>query len=387
MSYLKPVGFIILSLTLVLIAYLLSNQIPTLEDLNRDFQQGKTAEVAEALQGFLQEKADSVEGWTLLGKCLNRQKQYSDAADAFREAVRASRSDRKLQTFLAAALMNSARVDEAEHVYRALVETDSQDVKSRTELQWLLFSQLRLREVEMLLKQNLPTANDKFEILFHLAYSSQRPPNPRESIGKLEQIDSIRPGQATIRFAMGHCFWQLGQLDKAREILLSEQFETNRQFERELVIAEFLLELGDHEDAIRRLTPPSDQKAEWTRDDRWWWLQGKYYQQLGQLDLALDHISHASRLRPKESRYQASQIALMNALKRPQQATVLVDKLQNTRKAEQELYILVSRGDLTSPDSKTFLQLVEIYTELSEPEIAAEWRRLSKELEVTSTSP
>ena len=335
-----------LVLVTAIVVWSLTPARPTMRDANRSMRKGDHQQAAAMLDEILADDPGNAEAWQLRAECHYSMDAFDAAADSWQHCIELIPEDIEVRIKQADCLLRSARLRDAEAAYRNVLQLDRQNRHARTELQWILFNQMRERELESFLESYLTGDQPDLEILYHLAYSSHRPPNPREAVGKMEAVEKQQPGQPEIEFALARCYWQLGDTMKAESFFRRciQGQKANRHYS--LPFAQFLLEQGRSDEAIQILnTKDADQKA-WQADDRWWWLMSQIQRGAGQLKDALYSIEQASSRRPGDAGYRLQQAALLNALGQPAVATEQNEAAGRIRSARSECYVIVSRGDL-----------------------------------------
>ena len=335
-----------LVLAIAIAAWSLTPARPTLRDANRSMRKGDHQQAAAMLDEILADDPGNAEAWQLRAECHYAMDAFDAAADSWQHCIELIPEDIEVRIKQADCLLRSARLRDAEAAYRNVLLLDRQNRHARTELQWILFNQMRERELESFLESYLTGNQPDLEVLYHLAYSSHRPPNPREAVGKMEAVNKQQPGQPEIEFALARCYWQLGDTRKAESFFRRCIPGRKASLHYSLPFAQFLLEQGRSDEALQILnTKDADQKA-WQADDRWWWLMSQIQRGAGQLRDALYSIEQASARRPGDAGYRLQQAALLNALGQPAVATEQNEAAGRIRAARSEIYAIVSRGDL-----------------------------------------
>lgn len=367
-------------LTIACIGWWIAVRSPSLSEIEAQIKRGEVAKAIPQLTELLQQRPDDIDARQLLARCLEVTQQHDAAADAYAKCLHFGGSSWPMQMKHAENLLKAARLEEAEAAYRAMLAVRPADEVVRTELQWILFNQTRIRELEAFLESCLKREPDNFQLLYHLLYSSQRPPNPRENVGKMEMVDRLQPGQAAIQFSLGLCYWQLGELAKAHSYFNKCCKDADLVFERDVVIAEFLIEQGDLKRAADLLTPPKTQAAIWRQDDRWWWLQGQLEFQDGNFQQALLSVEEALRRRPGEARYLVQAASLQRALGNTAEAESITQQISKLQTAQRELYILVNRGDVNRPDQALCRKLSRLCKEIGKTQQSHGWQMLTDQV-------
>jgi tetratricopeptide (TPR) repeat protein len=127
------------------------------------------------------------------------------------------------------------------------------------------------------------------------------------------------------------------------------QIENGNDRELILTLAEFELEQTNVETAERLLSLNDNKKSvEWSKDDRWWWLKAQILQRRRQYAEALDAITEASRLRPREGQYLQSRLSLLRILGRVDEAAIVQAELESRRTAVDGLYHIGSLNEASA---------------------------------------
>lgn len=365
----------VLGLGFILFSYFRSP--PSLVDGVTAFHNGQIDRARKIAQQRISHDPREAAAWHLLGQCEESAGDRSAATQAYREAATHSPNHGKSRFKFAMSLLESGRLEEAEQEFLKLYQDQPADESVRTELQWLFFNQLRERELEQLLEDALKRQPNDFQAAFHLLYAAQRHPVAQEAKGLLERANQMVPGQATVELALGRCYWKLAQAALARPLIEAANRKLNH-LESHLVFAEFLLEQGEWDEADAQLKPPQQSEELWKLDDRWRWLQSRRRFEQQRLPEALEQIEQAIRLRPSEVRYVQFQATILQALKRAADAAKAREQAARLIKAEQELYIIVSRGDLEHPTPAIMQQVARRCRESGRSVQAQAWEHLAQ---------
>lgn len=313
-------------------------------------------------------------GWLWLGRSCEKLRDFDAAAEAYGRASAIPDSAGEAVSRRGFCLLNAGRLGDAEDAFNAALKRNPSDEAAQTELQWLLFNQLRERELEVFLESLLEREPNKFRILYHLLYSSQRRPNPREAVGRLEQVEQLNPGQPQVQLALGHCYWKLSDINKATRFLDAALQQRPADVETMLLVAEFKLE-QDEVDSAQALI--ESLKPRLAADDRWWWLMAQLQHRQAKADNAIDSLKEAIRLRPNEIRYLQTIATWYQAKNLTTESKGFHREAQLLRKVNEELYVLVSRGDLDKPNSEVFRTLGRLFDQGKRPNVSKAWGQLA----------
>ncbi len=312
-------------------------------------KEGKNDIAKEMSEQYVVQNPDDVRGWLVNAEIAEQAKDFRKAATAYTAVVSLRPEQIRYRHQLAKAQLQSAQFTAAELSYREILDRNKLDEKAQTEIQWMLFHQQRARELEDFLERCLVDDPASPRLLFHLIMISQKPPNPLESLPVLEKIELASPGQPTIQAALARCAWRSGDVPRARKLFAMLQIENGNDRELILTLAEFELEQTNVETAERLLSLNDNKKSvEWSKDDRWWWLKAQILQRRRQYAEALDAITEASRLRPREGQYLQSRLSLLRILGRVDEAAIVQAELESRRTAVDGLYHIGSLNEASA---------------------------------------
>jgi tetratricopeptide (TPR) repeat protein len=322
---------------------------PSLQSIDTAMKEGKNDIAKEMSEQYVVQNPDDVRGWLVNAEIAEQAKDFRKAATAYTAVVSLRPEQIRYRHQLAKAQLQSAQFTAAELSYREILDRNKLDEKAQTEIQWMLFHQQRARELEDFLERCLVDDPASPRLLFHLIMISQKPPNPLESLPVLEKIELASPGQPTIQAALARCAWRSGDVPRARKLFAMLQIENGNDRELILTLAEFELEQTNVETAERLLSLNDNKKSvEWSKDDRWWWLKAQILQRRRQYAEALDAITEASRLRPREGQYLQSRLSLLRILGRVDEAAIVQAELESRRTAVDGLYHIGSLNEASA---------------------------------------
>jgi tetratricopeptide (TPR) repeat protein len=350
---------------------------PSLLSINNAIQEGKKDIAKELSEQYIVQNPDDVRGWLVNAEIAELAKDFRKAAAAYAAVVSLRPDQIRYRHQLAKAQLQSAQFAAAELSYREILERNKLDEKAQTEIQWMLFHQQRVRELEDFLEQCLIDDPASPRLLFHLLMISQKPPNPFESLPVLEKIDLADPGQPGIQAALARCAWRSGDVPRARKLFAMLQIENGNDRELILTLAEFELEQTNAETAERLLClNDNDKSIEWSKDDRRWWLKAQILQNRRQYAEALDAVTEASRLRPREGQYLQTRLSLLRILGRADEATIVQAELELRRTAVEGIYQIVSRGGLNEASATVLRDIARHCRTLKKSQQADGWDQL-----------
>jgi tetratricopeptide (TPR) repeat protein len=317
----------------------------SLPSVEAALQKGDLPAATSLVDHYVRETPEDVRGWMLKATIAERTGSLRDTAAAYSRASGLRPTDLSLLHRCAKSLMKTAQFQSAEVVFRNALNVSSNDESAQTELQWMLFHQQRDRELEEFLEACLRKEPNSPRLLFHLVMTSQKPPNPLESLPVLEKIDADCPGQSSIELGIARCAWRMGDIPRARKLFDKVIKTAGISNELALTLAEFEFEQTNLKAAEDYLTSVSDGSGS-SVDDRWWWLTGQIAQHRRKYEDALHAYTTAAGLRPRELRYLHSRATLLQIVGRTQEATELQTQVEARRVAERQLYLIVNGGGL-----------------------------------------
>jgi len=350
---------------------------PTVISITTAMREGHEDLATKMTEQYVAQNPDDVAGWLLQAELAELAQDYRKASTACAVVVSLRPEQLRYRHQLAKTQLRSAQFEAAEVSYRQILERNRLDEVAQTEIQWMLFHQQRVRELEDFLERCLADDPASSRLLFHLLMSSQKPPNPLESLPVLEKIDAACPGQSVILAGLARCAWRTGDVPRARELFARLGHESKSQRELVLTLAEFELEQSNIDAADQLLcSQDNNRSVDWTTEDRWWWLQSQIAQYRRQYAAALESITEACRLRPREGQYLQTRLTLLQILGRTDEAAVVQADLESRRTAVQEIYQIVSRGDLNQQSENVLGEIARHCRTLRKLEQADGWDQL-----------
>jgi len=333
---------------------------------------------------YVQQSPDDLRGWMLQADLAELNKDFPKAAVAYSAVVQLRPDDIRIRHQYAKALLQSSQFQLAEDAYRAILDRKGTDEIAQTEIQWILFHQQRDRELEDFLEACLKLEPGNSRLLFHLLVSSQKPANPLESLPLLEKIDADCPSQRSIELAVAECAWRMGDLRRSRGLFNSIVQKHGLDASLALTLAEFEFEQTRPEVAKKYLDWPLDDStdvsnASQQQKDVWWWMKAQIAQSQRQFDVALEAMTEACRLRPRELRYIHARASLLQLLGRSQEATALQAEVAQRRIADRELSRLVNGGNLHQADISVLMEIARHCRTLGRTFQADNWELLIRQ--------
>ena len=350
---------------------------PSVDSITTAMREGHEDLATQMTEQYVTQNPNDVEGWLLQAELAELAEDYRKASTAYAVVVSLQPDQLRHRHRLVKAQLQSAQFEAAETNYREILERSPLDEIAQTEIQWMLFHQQRVRELEDFLERCLADDPASSRLLFHLLMISQKPPNPLESLPVLEKIDAACPGQSTILAGLARCAWRTGDLPRARELFARLQHESKSLRELVLTLAEFELEQSNVDAADQLLrSQDNNSSIDWSTEDRWWWLQSQIFQHRRQYATALESITEACRLRPRESQYLQSRLTLLQILGRGDEAAIVQADLESRRTAIEAIYQIVNRGDLNQQSENVLGEIARHCRTLRKLEQADGWDQL-----------
>lgn len=365
----------VLIATILAILFILRSAKPALRDVELSFHVGDIEKTHQLAELVLKDDPQNGSAWYWLGRSLEQLQDFDAASDAYSQVASLIPDSWEPRQRLGFCLMKAARIENAETVFRKLLIEKPTDEAIQTELQWILFNQLRERELEAFLEAALEREPSSYRILYHLLYSSQRRPNPREAVGRLEEVQRRKPGQPHVELALGHCYWKLGNIPQARTLFQSARRIMSDDYETLLLVAEFELEqssLDVTKDILNSLEKTQSQ------DDRWWWLNGSLHYREHDVQAAIKALNTAVKQRPQEIRYRQTLATWYKVIGSTMESEENHREAQSLRRADQELYVVVSRGDAEIKNAQTYERIQQLCFDAKKFRQADGWKKLAQ---------
>lgn len=300
------------------------------------------------------------------------------AVDALSRLIQHSPEGAELQRRYGLALLASSQYEQAEAAFWEVLCLQPNDEAAQTELQWILFHQLRERELEAFLEACLAREPGQQRLLYHLLVSSQKRPNPHESMPVLEKIDQTCPDQRSVVLGLARCAWKLGEIEPARRLFERAIALGEPDLELALTLAEFELEQVNPDGVSAALAAtPGITQDRWQAIDRYWWLQSQLSLQRGDLEAALAAVTDACRLYPRSLPYLHSRASLLRLLGHVEAAAALQTEVDARRNADQRLYVVVQSGELDRPSAALLREIAGLCDIQKKTLQAQGWRILA----------
>jgi len=338
-------------------------------------------EAADQLNWILKHDPTNEKAHYLLGQALYSQKAYSEALEQFLQVTKESRDYEPALMGAIKACLQSGNMEQAEESCKTYLAEYPDSEAVRTELQWLYFNRLQVRKAKQLLRDHLPHARNPYPLLYHLLQMEAKPPIAQESIGLLKRINEAQPGQASVISALGYCYWNLGKINLARDLIEQSLSIDPCRPDSILIAADFYLETGDLPKCESLLQdragcPPQLQTA-LKNDDRWHWILSRLQFQKKQYEAAQSEIQQALETNPHELKYLQHSAMLQQILGHPEAAQSLFKQVKTLGALDRELYKIVSSGVLDHATPEDCLQIADICKKLGRDVESSKWNQLA----------
>lgn len=267
---------------------------------------GRLREAETAYRRAISVDASYAQAHNNLGVVLVERGEFSNAAMSFRLAVNLDVKFVEARRNLARALLESAQFSEAANEFRRVLEISPDDISATLALA------LALRHLEdydgasTWLNQILKADPGHIDALFQKGLLLQEQGALPEARKTLERIVSVEPDHAGAHNLMGVVSQALGELDEAvarfrRAISIQPHFA---EAHRNLAMAR-RHEVVD--DDVRRTQRLMDLDTDEVTTMHAEFALAKIFDDLGQIDDAFAHLSHANRLKRRSIHYDVSQ--------------------------------------------------------------------------------
>ncbi|HIE99002.1 MAG: tetratricopeptide repeat protein [Fuerstiella sp.] len=301
---------------------------------------------------------------------------------------------------LAAGLMADRQWERARNVLQKFLSHRQGSLTARRMLSGMLLTELRRREAIQVLTDclRLPSydrfsLSDRLTLLLDLLIAEYSPPQATTCQSTLEEINQIRPGQPTVRLALGQCYWATNRIDDA-EVLLQEAIrEQPLDLRTRLICCGFFLDQSDADAAEKALRADTEQLVSVKQrvveppetDDRFRERQCRIAELRGDYETALQQIEDALRIQPHNREYEARRARLLQRLQRADEAREAYKRSHSLGKSELELWHLSQSLGGQLPTTTDCRRVAELYELLGKTLQAAAWRHLAEQTERHST--
>jgi tetratricopeptide (TPR) repeat protein len=242
-----------------------------------------------------------------------------------------------------------------------LAVADRPDLQpARDELRWLYFNTFRTRAVERLLESWLGRNPDDYRALVDLHLAEFRRQLPREGRPFLAQWENRVPAQLSVLRGLAYCDWQAGDAQAARARFTAALDLDPTDTETRLLAAEFALEQGWSTLANVLLSEATFDTREAAKDDRWWGLRGRLARLGGHAQTAVESLSIAHRLRPREPAWIQERGLAHRDLGQPSDSAADLQAAVQLEQAKSDLAELVFSGRLENPDPAFLARMVTL---------------------------
>lgn len=346
---------------------------------------GKPSAAREELGWLLYFRPRDPDALLLLGASFRAERSFAEAAEAFGRVPREVPQYQRASLERALTLLQDAQLDSAETALRSHLEEFPASAPAREELQWLYFNEFRPRDLERLLEDELARDPANFHALKHLLLSEFRNPVPREGLGYLEEADKRRPGQSPVLRALGYCYWRLGDVEKARELLQRSLNTRADDIEARLTTTEFLMEQGEFDLARRVLfdkEAAGGSEPAWLKSagDRGHWLKSRFAEHDSDFELALRELELAFTMRPFELKYVHRRGTLLHTLGRNDAAADALKRAAELEVCQKRLTEIVYSGALETLTAAESEEIAELCERRGRASHAAGWHSVANRL-------
>jgi tetratricopeptide (TPR) repeat protein len=304
--------------------------------------------------------------------------RFEAARDSLLRIHRSSPSAALARAELGFSALALGDLDTAEQAL-VLAVTDRPDLQTaREELRWLYFNTFRVRDVERLLESWLGRNPDDFRALVDLHLAEFRRQLPREGRPFLAQWENRVPAQLSVLRGLAYCDWQAGDAQAARDRFTAALDLDPTDTETRLLAAEFALEQGWSTLANELLSEAAFDTREAVKDDRWWGLRGRLARLDGHAQTAVEFLSDAVRLRPRESAWIQERGLAHRDLGQPSNSASDLQAAVQLEQAKSDLAELVFSGRLENPDPALLARMVTLCEQRGQRVAQECWNRWNR---------
>jgi tetratricopeptide (TPR) repeat protein len=313
---------------------------------------GKPALARSALDWLLTFDSDHSEAMFLLGACRQAEGDVTGAIESLSRVPEESAVHEEASEALGRLLISEGRLEQAEWVLTRHLRRYPRAKNVRHRLWWLYFKQYRPRAIVSLLEERLTLFPDDLSVLVALLETEYDATLPNRYVGYLEEIKQKRAGQAPVLLALGYCHWRLGEIEAATHELNSALALRPDHVPTQIVVAQFLLEIGETDaadsilnrgqsgDRVKTGADGSPLVRKLENDDRFWLMQGMIAERRGQTQRALEFLNRAISLRPQEVEYYNRRANLLRRTGQTQQAQETAERAVELERNRRTLFDL-----------------------------------------------
>ncbi len=198
---------------------------------------------------------DDFRPWFAMGDCVfMRRRRYSEAATAFREALKRNPDHRESRVGLVGALLKAHQIDQAEPFLQPLLRERPDDPGVLIHAARLAFESDRHQEGSRYLERVLVLEPDHREALLLAAFTHLGNRDPRAALAQAERALSLAPDDLEALNLLGSIQIALGMKDRAAQTV-----NRRREVERRTAL------IGELTQKIRQ--NPADPELRWRLGD------------------------------------------------------------------------------------------------------------------------
>lgn len=300
------------------------------------------------------------------------------------------------QLDLSTALLADRQFQRAETVLNDHLARYPDSLLARRQLSGLLLTERRQREAIVVLEEMLAASEplapaDHLLLLRDLATAEFHPPPAENCTPALEEAIARNPDQIAVRAALAQCRLELGDVDRADELLPDASNDPRTRLTR----CAILIEQGDLDAAESVLAgvqdspsgPAGSQPSAQDADDTFWEMQCRIAERRGDFELALTHLDHAISLRPPDSEDESRRARLLQRLGRTEDARTAYSRAHELARSELDLWDISRDIGVRTPTPAECEHVAQLYESVRKPRQASAWRHLAVLLESGLISP
>ena len=190
-----------------------------------------------------------VEGYTLLGNFVFKQKRYAEAAAEYRKALALDPEHRGAMFSLALAYEQMGRYDDAEAGFARLRQLDPGEGRATIKLASLWMRRGRLDDAEALLREGLARRVDRPSFLVKLGECLIEKKKDKEAEAALREALAARPATPSVHYNLGLVMEQRGDDDAAAAEYRAELARDPGAYRAAFNLGKLLLRSGRATDA------------------------------------------------------------------------------------------------------------------------------------------
>lgn len=347
-------------------------------------ERGRPDDALSCLSPLLQPHIQSSDATELAGLAHLQQQAPEKARQLWSRLPPQSAAWGRIGFPYAKAAMAAGDWDAALHGLRASIKESPQDLAALDELRWLYFNLLRSPEALAALEKKLEAGD--LQALIDLLETEHRRQIPQEGLKTLRGINEKVPEQSCVGLALGVCYWQLGDIEKAEKHLLNASRKGDDAAYATITVAAFLLERGqvDTAETLLQIVQPEGDKGVTLPPalrETYWSLKADIDERRKRYDQALLSVDRALAVGPARKELLNRRAGLLRLLRRPEEAAAAARRAERLEAQERRLWELVDAGTHRNPtpaDCQTFSDLCE---DLGRKLQARGWQEIRRRLQ------